>query len=193
MTPGSSPDPAAPAGAPVTRSIGDVLTLLRSDFPDVTISKIRYLESQGLVHPARTASGYRQFDDDDVERLRWVLRQQRDHFLPLRVIREKLARGDLDEGNGAAIGPAPTIDVDGPATGRRYDRAELALRSGLSERAVAELESFGLNTREKVGGEVLKNGGDATVAGKSWYWAGTIVYGGGWKIVVLGRYNYTRT
>ena len=63
-------------------SIGDVLTLLREEFPDVTISKIRFLESQGLVNPERSPSGYRKFFETDVERLRWVLRQQREHFLP---------------------------------------------------------------------------------------------------------------
>ena len=79
-------------------SIGDVLTLLREEFPDVTISKIRFLESQGLVNPERSPSGYRKFFEADVERLRWVLRQQREHFLPLKVIRDRLADGDLSEG-----------------------------------------------------------------------------------------------
>jgi DNA-binding transcriptional MerR regulator len=90
-------------------SIGDVLTLLREEFPDVTISKIRFLESQGLVNPERSPSGYRKFFDHDVERLRWVLRQQREHFLPLKVIRDRLADGDLDdtaEGNGKQSEPA---------------------------------------------------------------------------------------
>ncbi len=72
-------------------SIGDVLSLLREEFPDVTISKIRFLESQGLVNPERSPSGYRKFYEHDVERLRWVLRQQREHFLPLKVIRDRLA------------------------------------------------------------------------------------------------------
>jgi DNA-binding transcriptional MerR regulator len=91
-------------------SIGDVLTLLREEFPDVTISKIRFLESQGLVNPERSPSGYRKFFDHDVERLRWVLRQQREHFLPLKVIRDRLADGDLDDtadrGNGKQSEPA---------------------------------------------------------------------------------------
>jgi DNA-binding transcriptional MerR regulator len=82
-------------------SIGDVLTLLREEFPDVTISKIRFLESQGLVNPERSPSGYRKFFEADVERLRWVLRQQREHFLPLKVIRDRLADGDLGEEEGA--------------------------------------------------------------------------------------------
>ena len=75
-------------------SIGDVLSLLRQEFPDVTISKIRFLESQGLVNPERSPSGYRKFYSHDVERLRWVLRQQREHFLPLKVIRDRLAVTD---------------------------------------------------------------------------------------------------
>jgi DNA-binding transcriptional MerR regulator len=82
-------------------SIGDVLTLLRQEFPDITISKIRFLESQGLVNPERSPSGYRKFYDHDVERLRWVLRQQREHFLPLKVIRDRLARtGDITAADG---------------------------------------------------------------------------------------------
>jgi DNA-binding transcriptional MerR regulator len=92
-------------------SIGDVLTLLREEFPDVTISKIRFLESQGLVNPERSPSGYRKFFDHDVERLRWVLRQQREHFLPLKVIRDRLADGELDDlapkrANGKPAEPA---------------------------------------------------------------------------------------
>ncbi|HUY86583.1 MAG TPA: MerR family transcriptional regulator [Acidimicrobiales bacterium] len=71
-------------------SIGDVLNLLREDFPDITISKIRFLESQGLLDPERTPSGYRKFYDDDVDRLRWILRQQRENFLPLKVIKGRL-------------------------------------------------------------------------------------------------------
>ncbi|EQD40446.1 transcriptional regulator, MerR family, partial [mine drainage metagenome] len=71
-------------------SIGDVLDLIREEFPEITISKIRFLESQGLVNPERTPSGYRKFYEEDVERLKWVLRQQREHYLPLKVIRGRL-------------------------------------------------------------------------------------------------------
>ncbi len=81
-------------------SIGEVLSLLREEFPDVTISKIRFLESQGLVDPERTPSGYRKFYDHDVERLRWILRQQREHFLPLKVIKGRLSEsGDTELGD----------------------------------------------------------------------------------------------
>ena len=79
-------------------SIGEVLVLLQEDFPDVTISKIRFLEAQGLLDPERTPSGYRKFRDADIERIRWILLQQRDHFLPLKVIKERLASGDLSSG-----------------------------------------------------------------------------------------------
>ncbi len=71
-------------------SIGEVLLLLQDEFPDVTISKIRFLESQGLIEPERTPSGYRKFFDPDVERLRYILREQKDHYLPLRVIKHRL-------------------------------------------------------------------------------------------------------
>jgi DNA-binding transcriptional MerR regulator len=85
------------------RSIGEVLALLKDEFPDITISKIRFLESQGLLDPERTPSGYRRFYDKDVERLRWILRQQRENFLPLKVIRGRLAEGlDRVEAEGSA-------------------------------------------------------------------------------------------
>lgn len=71
-------------------SIGEVLSLIQSEFPDVTISKIRFLESQGLIDPERTPSGYRKFYDNDIDRLRWILAQQRDHFLPLKVIKDRI-------------------------------------------------------------------------------------------------------
>ena len=95
-------------------SIGEVLSLLQDEFPDVTISKIRFLESQGLVDPERTPSGYRKFYEEDIERLRWVLRQQRDAFLPLKVIRgrlegqESLPLGDVVTGGTQE----PTIAAD---------------------------------------------------------------------------------
>lgn len=89
-------------------SIGEVLSLVQDDFPDVTISKIRFLESQGLINPERTPSGYRKFHDDDLERLRWILVQQRDHFLPLKVIKERLASGDLTSGAADGVLPLPS-------------------------------------------------------------------------------------
>jgi len=78
-------------------SIGEVLNLLQDEFPDITISKIRFLESQGLLDPERTPSGYRKFYEEDIERLRWILRQQKENFLPLKVIKDRLASGQLDD------------------------------------------------------------------------------------------------
>ena len=90
-------------------SIGDVLNQLRDEFPDITISKIRFLESQGLVDPERTPSGYRKFYPADVERLRFILRQQREHFLPLKVIRERL--DEIDKEGGFAAAASSGADV----------------------------------------------------------------------------------
>jgi DNA-binding transcriptional MerR regulator len=83
-------------------SIGEVLSLLKDEFADITISKIRFLESQGLLDPERTPSGYRKFYDADVDRLRWILRQQKENFLPLKVIKGRLGMEALDEGDPAA-------------------------------------------------------------------------------------------
>ena len=94
--------PDDPAGDPL--SIGETIALLREDFPDVSVSKLRFLESQGLLSPARSEGGYRQFDGHDLERIRFILRQQRDHFLPLKVIKSKLTlweRGEAVEGDEA--------------------------------------------------------------------------------------------
>ncbi len=88
-------------------SIGEVLNLLQDEFPDITISKIRFLESQGLLDPERTPSGYRKFYEGDIERLRWILRQQKENFLPLKVIKDRLASGQLDEPVAEEPEPAP--------------------------------------------------------------------------------------
>ncbi len=108
MGPGAGWD--GPVSSRSYLSIGDVLTLLRQEFPDVTISKIRFLESQGLVNPERTPSGYRKFYEHDVERLRWVLRQQREHFLPLKVIKDRLDEDNASSGGGSAAGTGDAPD-----------------------------------------------------------------------------------
>ena len=93
-------------------SIGEVLALLQVEFPDVTISKIRFLESQGLIDPERTPSGYRKFYEGDIVRLRWVLRQQRDHFLPLKVIKAKLdSSAELDDDQDSPAQPTLWSDA----------------------------------------------------------------------------------
>lgn len=98
--------PGAPDG-PQGYTIGEVLNQLKEDFEDITISKIRFLESEGLIYPDRTESGYRIFSDDDVDRLRFILTAQRDHYLPLKVIREQLDRLDAGEAPGQGPGPVP--------------------------------------------------------------------------------------
>ncbi|GHH44973.1 MerR family transcriptional regulator [Lentzea cavernae] len=104
-----------------------MLAQLRSEFPDVTISKIRFLEAEGLVRPARTASGYRQFSVADVERLRFVLSAQRDRYLPLKVIREQL-------------GAAP----DGSEASTAVSRIDLLTQAGISADQLSQLERDGL-------------------------------------------------
>lgn len=95
-------------------SIGEVLSLLKGDYPDITISKIRFLESQGLIDPERTPSGYRKFYDADIERLRWILTQQRDNFLPLKVIKRRLAEAGFEPppsspGSESRSAPEPSL------------------------------------------------------------------------------------
>ena len=114
-------------------SISEVLAQLRADFPDISISKIRFLEGEGLIEPARAPSGYRRFDAGDVERLRFILTAQRDQYLPLRVIKERL-RGDLDAApDGEAAGAGPQLT-----------RRELLDRAGITDAQLTELEAFGL-------------------------------------------------
>ncbi|RZS29825.1 MerR-like DNA binding protein [Herbihabitans rhizosphaerae] len=138
-------------------SIGSVLTQLRGEFPDVTISKIRFLESEGLIQPGRTPAGYRQFSAADVERLRFVLAAQRDHYLPLKVIKEQLdaaAAGERQETAGPrppralvsvrteAGTPSPDEFADTPT--RRLTQEELLAESGIELPMLRELEQYGL-------------------------------------------------
>lgn len=95
-------------------SIGEVLGLLLEEFPDITISKIRFLESQGLIEPERTPSGYRKFYDGDVERLRVILHEQRENFLPLKVIRRRLETGEIDDPSGGFTPPRGIRNVTAP-------------------------------------------------------------------------------
>ncbi len=140
-------------------SIGEVLSKLRGDFPDITISKIRFLESEGLIEPQRTPSGYRKFTSNDLERLRYVLLAQRDQYLPLRVIKENLDaldRGLTPTPQGVAVPRPPlglaTVDGEiapstfGEQSEMRLSREELINASGISDAQLVELESFGLIT-----------------------------------------------
>jgi DNA-binding transcriptional MerR regulator len=99
------------SGVTGTMSIGEVLGILKPEFPDITVSKIRFLEGAGLVQPDRSASGYRKFSEDDVSRLRFVLRAQRDQYLPLRVIRQRLT--DLEQTGGLTAKGAPAPEPGG--------------------------------------------------------------------------------
>jgi len=138
-------------------SIGEVLAALRPEFTDVTISKIRFLESEGLVEPARTTSGYRKFSREDIARLRYVLAAQRDNYLPLRVIKEHLEAMDRGleppAGNAAPAVPRSLSVVDGmpeadtflpESSELRLSRSELITAAGISEEVLGQIESFGL-------------------------------------------------
>ncbi|MGI8577356.1 MAG: transcriptional regulator FtsR [Nocardioidaceae bacterium] len=132
--------------------IGEVLAALRTDFPDVSISKIRFLESAGLVEPERTSSGYRKFSFADLDRLRYILTAQRDRYLPLKVIREHLevmSRGlePPSQAGGAPRVPAPRDQPDtAAAPALRITRQELLANARLSEEQLSQLENYGLVT-----------------------------------------------
>ncbi|GGX73237.1 transcriptional regulator FtsR [Streptomyces anandii] len=132
-------------------SIGTVLNALRDEFPEVTISKIRFLESEGLVEPRRTPSGYRKFSPQDVERLARILRMQRDHYLPLKVIREHLDAVERGETVQLPVlgrqrdGEAVAAPAEVP-TAARIGRGDLLAAAGMDERTLQEWESYGLLT-----------------------------------------------
>jgi DNA-binding transcriptional MerR regulator len=146
--------------------ISEVLAQLRADFADISVSKIRFLETEGLIAPARSPAGYRRFCAADVERLRYILAAQRDQYLPLRVIKDRLAR--LDQEAPAALRPAdqrgfrasqllpagqgrqpgfPSADQHGAAAGTGFTRRELLDAAGMTEALLTELETFGLLRR----------------------------------------------
>ncbi|GGV87842.1 transcriptional regulator FtsR [Streptomyces massasporeus] len=132
-------------------SIGAVLNALRDEFPEVTISKIRFLESEGLIEPQRTPSGYRKFSAHDVDRLGHVLRMQRDHYLPLKVIREHLEAMERGEAVPLPVvgrqrdGASASEPPEGP-TAARIGRDELLAAVGVDEQELKEWESYGLLT-----------------------------------------------
>ena len=154
-------DPAGPApGAAV--NIGDVITRLASEFPDVTVSKIRYLESSGLLEPERSPAGYRLFSADDVVRLVWILRQQRDHFLPLKVIRSMLLDGvDValaEPPEGSDVRPFRERGRSGGMGSVSVSRGELATMGGLDVEVVRDLEKHGLIVGIQAGRTVVYDG-----------------------------------
>ncbi len=125
-------------------TIGRVTDLLKEEFPGLTMSKVRFLETRGLIHPTRSSSGYRQFLPGDISRLRFILRQQRDHFLPLKVIKSQLARweqgGEADperaEAGDTSSSPEPSVEV--------LDLGEFARRASVSRSEIRQLVSHGL-------------------------------------------------
>jgi DNA-binding transcriptional MerR regulator len=137
--------PAPAGGGDATLTIGAVCEALREDFPSISISKIRYLEDQKLITPRRTPGGYRMFTPMDVERLRTILRLQRDEFMPLRVIRQELESSA--GGTFSAAGAAKQLKraaLTGPAPARRHSLEELAERTGAPPALIRELEEYGL-------------------------------------------------
>jgi DNA-binding transcriptional MerR regulator len=146
--------------ATVSRSrlltIGSLCGMLKNEFPDISISKIRYLEDQGLLAPRRTQGGYRLFSEDDVERLETILRLQRDEFLPLRVIRQELASAGARDRKKRRVG---LTDEE-----HELDLDELCERAGIDVRVARELEEFGLLAPRTEAGEKRYRELDADIA-----------------------------
>lgn len=155
-------------------SIGEVLVSLKPEYPDVTISKIRFLESEGLIEPERTSSGYRKFYDKDVDRLRMILKLQRDEYLPLKVIREKL------DGTEEVVLPPPVEDapslpkpqagesagdeeLDEPVSSTQLTADELATAAGVDPDLVEALASFSILRPRQIDGERRFGGDDVVI------------------------------
>lgn len=141
---------------PATKPIGGVLKILKEDFPDITISKIRFLEGEGLISPERAPSGYRRYSEHDISRLRYILDVQKNQYLPLKVIRENLEamdRGEEPVAQAAVVETPHPLDLVPPAATPRASgkkraihvtRKDLLAMSGLSEARLSELEEHGL-------------------------------------------------
>ena len=140
------------AGTRNYQSIGEVLVNVKTEFPDITISKIRFLESEGLITPERTPSGYRKFYPEDVERLRSILRLQRDEYLPLKVIKERLLKEDTGEDEDLptleqAVGgaePDGSEELAEAPTGLQMSLEEMSAATGVDRDRIKELEGFGI-------------------------------------------------
>ena len=150
--------PSAPARPPAKlQTIGSVCRMLGEEFPEVSISKIRYLEDQGLIAPRRTPGGYRLFSEEDVERLETILRLQRDEFLPLRVIREELASQLAAGRRTRKSGELEPDDVE-------LDLSELCERAGITLELARDLEEYGLITPATRGSDRFYTQSDAEIA-----------------------------
>jgi len=141
------------AGTRNYQSIGEVLVAVKTEFPDITISKIRFLEAEGLIEPERTPSGYRKFYVDDVDRLKSILRMQRDEYLPLKVIKERLLKNDAEVGaadgeerdtGDDAIEDAIDESLADAPTGLQMSIEEMSAATGVERERIKELESFNI-------------------------------------------------
>lgn len=131
---------AAPRLRPArSHSIGEVINLLKPEFPDLTVSKLRFLEGQGLIAPQRSASGYRIFSEDDIQRIEYILKEQRDHYLPLKVIKSKLTAWELGEESPIAPEGGPPPEAYFATSGVSLTPAELMRSSGISARQLQGL------------------------------------------------------
>jgi DNA-binding transcriptional MerR regulator len=145
-------------------SIGEVLISLKTEFPDITISKIRFLEGEGLIEPERTASGYRKFYDGDVERLRNILRMQRDEYLPLKVIKERLLHAEGGEAEAAEPAEREAEDdLAEPPTGLQMSLDEMSSATGVDRERIQELERFGILCEHGADGNRYFDGDDYQV------------------------------
>jgi DNA-binding transcriptional MerR regulator len=164
-----------------TMSIGEVLSALRKEFPDISVSKIRFLESEGLLEPERTPAGYRKFSGNDIDRLRAILRLQRDSFLPLKVIRKRLADADARGEPPSAILVEPTtaaasngsvgsdaapeiVEFDQPMPARTWTDADLIHELGLSKQLIDQLVTEGVLCRHPHDGGQVFDADDAVMA-----------------------------
>ena len=150
------------------QSIGEVLVSVKTEFPDITISKIRFLESEGLIDPERTPSGYRKFYEKDVERLRSILRMQRDEYLPLKVIKDRLVEHDALDGQGVEALVEPSVheaeeELAEAPTGLQMSLEEMSAATGIERERIRELVSFGLVCEHGPDGARYYDGDDYVV------------------------------
>jgi DNA-binding transcriptional MerR regulator len=156
------------AGTRNYQSIGEVLVSVKAEFPDITISKIRFLEAEGLIEPERTPSGYRKFYVQDVERLKSILRMQRDEYLPLKIIKERLLHGGEGEDDSFAgadgdgqVAAAEEL-ADAP-TGLQMSLEEMSAATGVERDRIKELESYGIVCSHGPEGATYYDGDDYVV------------------------------
>jgi len=141
------------AGTRTYQSIGEVLVSVKTEFTDITISKIRFLESEGLIEPERTPSGYRKFYPEDIERLKSILRMQRDEYLPLKVIKERLLAHDEGDQEPLSLdgsadagqdGAEPTHELADAPTGLQMSLEEMSAATAIDRDRIKDLEGFGI-------------------------------------------------